>query len=77
MNKAEVDTYRGEMLDRLTRLETKHEAHMDITKEIRVDVKHQNGRVRNLESKQSWMFGGLAGITAVFGSLIAWLKGYH
>ena len=41
------------------------------------DVKNQNGRVRSLESKQSWMFGGLAGITAVFGSLIAWMKGYH
>ena len=77
MNKAEVDTYRENLLNRLTRLETKHEAHYEVTKEIRVDVKYQNGRVRSLENKQSWIFGGLAGITTVFGSLIAWMKGYH
>ena len=77
MNKAEVDTYREQLLDRLTRLETKHEAHYEVTKEIRVDVKYQNGRVRTVEKNQSWMFGGLAGMTAVFGSLIAWMKGYH
>ena len=35
MNKAEVDTYRENLLNRLTRLETKHEAHYEVTKEIR------------------------------------------
>ena len=75
MNKKEVDTYRGEMLDRLTRLEERHQSHYDVTKEIRVDVKYQNGRVRRLEQNQSWLFGGLGAITFVFGSLMTWFKG--
>ena len=75
MNKAEVDTYRTEMIDRLARLEEKHDSHMDITKEIRVDVKYQNGRVRRLEQKQSWFTGTLGAVTIVFSGLIAWIKG--
>ena len=75
MNKAEVDTYRTEMIDRLARLEEKHDSHMDITKEIRVDVKYQNGRVRKLEQKQSWITGKLGAVTFVFSGLIAWIKG--
>jgi hypothetical protein len=75
MNKAEVDTYRNEIIDRLARLEEKHDSHMDITKEIRVDVKYQNGRVGRLEQKQSWVVGTLGAITFVFSALIAWIKG--
>jgi|TARA_Y100000310_G_scaffold206100_1_gene206436 hypothetical protein len=75
MNKAEVDTYRNEIIDRLARLEEKHDSHMDITKEIRVDVKYQNGRVGKLEQKQSWVVGTLGAITFVFSGLIAWIKG--
>jgi len=75
MNKSEVDTYRNEIIDRLARLEEKHDSHMDITKEIRVDVKYQNGRVGRLEQKQSWVVGTLSAITFVFSGLIAWIKG--
>jgi|TARA_R100000656_G_scaffold123505_1_gene100144 hypothetical protein len=75
MNKAEVDTYRNEIIDRLARLEEKHDSHMNITKEIRVDVKYQNGRVGKLEQKQSWVAGTLGAITFVFSGLIAWIKG--
>jgi|TARA_R100001530_G_scaffold4815_1_gene6297 hypothetical protein len=75
MNKAAVDNYRDEMIERLTRLEEKHQAHFEVTKEIRVDVKSQNGRVRTLEGKQAWFTGILAAITFVFSSLIAWIKG--
>jgi len=75
MNKAQVDTYREELLERITRIEEKGKAHFEITKEIRVDVKAQNGRVRKLENRQSW-FMGVGSVTAfVFGSLIAWIKG--
>ncbi len=70
-----LDAYRDEMLDRLTRLEEKHQAHFEVTKEIRVDIKAQNGRVRALENKQSWFAGILATSTFVFSSLFAWLKG--
>tara|TARA_Y100001963_G_scaffold145886_1_gene220129 strand:- start:373 stop:618 length:246 start_codon:yes stop_codon:yes gene_type:complete len=70
-----VDKYRDEMLERVTRLEEKLIANYEVTKEIRVDVKAQNGRVRILENKQSWFAGILAAITFVFGSLFAWFKG--
>ncbi len=75
MNKKEIDLYRDEMLERMTRLEEKHQSHFEVTKEIRVDVKSQNGRVRTLENRQSWFAGTLATITFVFSSLIAWIKG--
>ena len=75
MNKKEVDTYRDEMRERLARLEEKQNSHYEVTKEIRVDVKYQNGRVRRLEQNQSWIFGGLGAITFVFGSLMTWFKG--
>tara|TARA_R100001594_G_scaffold147726_1_gene201284 strand:- start:499 stop:732 length:234 start_codon:yes stop_codon:yes gene_type:complete len=75
MNKAAVDNYRDEMIERLTRLEEKHQAHFEVTKEIRVDVKSQNGRVRSLENKQSWFTGILAAITFIFSSLFAFFKG--
>jgi|TARA_R100001530_G_scaffold22342_3_gene18450 hypothetical protein len=75
MNKAAIDDYRVEMLERMARLEEKHQAHFEVTKEIRVDVKSQNGRVRSLENKQQWFAGLLAAVTFVFSSLIAWIKG--
>ncbi len=75
MNKAAIDDYRVEMLERMARLEEKHQAHFEVTKEIRVDVKSQNGRVRTLEGKQAWFTGILAAITFIFSSLIAWIKG--
>lgn len=75
MNRKEVDNYRDEMLERLTRLEEKQNSHYDVTKEIRVDVKYQNGRIRRLEQNQSWIFGGLGAITFIFGSLMTWFKG--
>ena len=37
MKRTEVNDYRGEMLERMTRLEEKHQAHFEVTKEIRVD----------------------------------------
>ena len=69
------DIYQAEMSERLARLEVKHEAHMEMTREIKVMLQMQNGRVRELEKKQSWLMGGVGVITFVFGSLIAWLKG--
>jgi len=75
MNKAAIDDYRVEMLERMARLEEKHQAHFEVTKEIRVDVKSQNGRVRSLENKQQWFAGLLAAVTFIFSSLIAWIKG--
>ena len=75
MKRSEVDSYRDEMIQRLARLETKYDSHVEITKEIRVDVKAQNGRVRSLENKQSWFTGILAAITYIFSSLFAFLKG--
>lgn len=63
------------VLERLTKLEAKYDAHMEITREIKVMVQMQNGRVRELEKKQSWIWGGLSAVTFVFGSLIAWMKG--
>lgn len=70
-----VNKYRDEMLERVTRLEEKLIANYEVTKEIRVDIKSQNGRVRSLENKQSWFAGILAAITFVFSSLFAWFKG--
>ena len=75
LNKKQVDNYREELLERLARLEEKHDSHYDVTKEIRVDVKYQNGRVRKLEQNQSWLFGGLGTITFVFGIIMTWFKG--
>ena len=72
-----VEAYRGEILERLTRLEEKSQAHFEVTKEIRVDVKAQNGRVRTLENKQAWFTGILATVTFVFSSLFAWIKGVN
>ena len=63
------------MIQRLARLETKYDSHVEITKEIRVDVKAQNGRVRSLENRQSWFTGMLAAVTFIFSSLFAFLKG--
>ena len=75
MNSAEVDTHRQEVSERLARLEEKHDAHVDMTREIKLMLQLQNGRVAELEKKQSWFLGGLGMITFVFGSLIAWIKG--
>ena len=75
MNHKEVIQYRDDIRDRLTRLEEKGNAHFEVTREIRVDVKAQNARVRKLETTQSWLMGGLGAITFVFGSLMAWIKG--
>ncbi len=75
MNRAEVDTHRQEVSERLARLEEKHDAHVDMTREIKLMLQLQNGRVAELEKKQSWFLGGLGMITFVFGSLIAWIKG--
>ena len=75
MNRKEVDTHRQEISERLARLEEKHEAHMDMTREIKLMMQLQNGRVAELEKKQSWLMGGLGAITFVFGSLMAWMKG--
>tara|TARA_R100001244_G_C5140638_1_gene127804 strand:- start:556 stop:789 length:234 start_codon:yes stop_codon:yes gene_type:complete len=77
MKRSEVDDYRDEMLERMTRLETKYDSHVEITKEIRVDVKAQNGRVRSLENKQSWFTGILASLTFIFSSLFAFFKGEY
>ena len=75
MNKKEIDLYRDEMLVRMARLEEKHLARFEVTKELRFDVKSLNGRVRTLENRQSWFAGTLATITFIFSSLIAWIKG--
>ena len=75
MNRAEVDTHTQEVSERLARLEEKHDAHVDMTREIKLMLQLQNGRVAELEKKQSWFLGGLGMITFVFGSLIAWIKG--
>ena len=75
MNRAEVDTHRQEVSERLARLEEKHDAHVDMTREIKLMLQLQNGRVAELEKKQSWFLGGLGMITFVFGSLIDWIKG--
>jgi hypothetical protein len=75
MNKIQVDTHRQEISERLARLEEKHESHMDMTRDIKLMLQLQNGRVAELEKKQSWFTGGLAMITFIFGSLLAWIKG--
>ena len=63
------------MQERLARLEEKHELHMEMTREIKVMLQVQNGRVRELERRQSWLMGGLGVITFIFSSLIVWKKG--
>jgi len=75
MNRSEVDNHRQEISERLARLEEKHDAHVEMTREIKVMMQIQNGRVADLERKQSWFMGGLGAITFIFGSLIAWIKG--
>ena len=75
MNRAEVDKHRSEISERLARLEEKHDSHMDMTRELKLMMQLQNGRVSELEKKQSWFVGGLGVITFIFGSLIAWMKG--
>ena len=75
MNRAEVDTHRLEISERLARLEEKHESHMDMTRDIKLMLQLQNGRVAELEKRQSWFAGGLAMVTFIFGSLVAWIKG--
>ena len=75
MNRAEVDAHRSEVSERLARLEEKHDSLYEIAREVKVLLQLQNGRVRGLENKQSWLMGGLGAITFVFGVLIAWIKG--
>ena len=45
------------VLERLTKLEAKYDAHMEITREIKVMVQMQNCRVRELEKKKYCIFG--------------------
>jgi hypothetical protein len=75
MNRAEVDAHRTELSERLARLEEKTVMLLFTTKEIKSLISDQNGRVRDLEKKQSWLIGGLGAVTFLFSSLIAWLKG--
>jgi hypothetical protein len=73
MNRAEVDKYRGEILDRLTRIEEKHDAHVSVTTEIKGMVALQNGRVRTLENRQSWFLGVGSVLVFIFGTIIAYI----
>lgn len=75
MNKTEIDQHRSDVLERLARLEEKHDAHVEMTRDIKLMLQLQNGRVAELEKRQSWFIGGLGVITFVFSSLIVWLKG--
>lgn len=77
MNRSEVDQHRNDISERLARLEEKHEAHMDMTRDIKLMLQMQNSRVAKLEQRQSWFMGGLGVITFIFGTLIAWIKGGH
>ena len=75
MNRAEVDAHRTELSERMARLEEKTTTLLFTSKEIKSLISDQNGRVRDLEKKQSWIMGGLGAVTFVFGSLMAWIKG--
>ena len=75
MNRAEVDAHRSDVSERLARLEEKTTTLLFTSKEIKSLISDQNGRVRDLEKKQSWIMGGLGAVTFVFGSLMAWIKG--
>ena len=75
MNRNEVDAHRNLISERLARLEEKHESHMEMTRDIKLLLQLQNGRVSELEKRQSWFVGGLGVLTFIFGSLIAWIKG--
>jgi len=75
MNRAEVDKHRSDISERLARLEEKHDAHTNLTRDIKLMLQLQNSRVAELEKRQSWFTGGLAVITFIFGSLVAWVKG--
>lgn len=75
MNRSEVDAHRNDISERLARLEEKHEAHMDMTRDIKLMLQMQNSRVAKLEQRQSWFMGGLGVVTFIFGTLIAWMKG--
>ena len=75
MNKLDADTLRTDIAERLARLEEKHDAHVEMTREIKVMLQMQNGRVNELEKRQSWLMGGLGMITFIFSALVMWIKG--
>ena len=80
MNKSEVDNWRVTMqsrMEELTVLNAKHNQDIMYVKEsiddIKVLVKEQNGRVRDLEGSMSGIKAIGAMIAAVFSSLFGYL----
>tara|TARA_R100000664_G_scaffold13288_1_gene21263 strand:+ start:2824 stop:3048 length:225 start_codon:yes stop_codon:yes gene_type:complete len=59
-----VDDYRGEIRERLARIETILNRELP---DIKEQLKISNGRTRALENWRSYMLGGMALLTVLFG----------
>jgi len=66
MNRAEVDAHRQKQAERLTRVEEKMDSVVESQRETKLLLQMQNGRVRKVEQKQAWLFGGIGAVTFIY-----------
>lgn len=73
MNKPQIDEYRIDVVDRLARIEqTLHSVHKE-SRDMKLEMQMQNGRVRRLEGGMATIQGIGSVLSIVFGGFIAYL----
>ena len=73
MNKPQIDEYRVEVVDRLARIESKIESIFQESRDTKLQLQMQNGRVRKLEGGMSAIQAIGSLVIIVFGGFIAYL----
>ena len=73
MNKPQIDEYRVEVVDRLARIESKIESIFQESRDTKLQLQMQNGRVRKLEGGMSAIQAIGSVVSIVFGRFIAYL----
>ena len=73
MNNPQIDEYRVEVVDRLARIESKIESIFQESRDTKLQLQMQNGRVRKLEGGMSAIKAIGSVVSIVFGGFIAYL----
>ena len=73
MNKPQIDEYRVEVVDRLARIESKIESIFQESRDTKLQLQMQNGRVRKLEGSMASIKGIGSVISIVFAGFISYL----
>lgn len=73
MNKPQIDEYRIDVVDRLARIEQTLKSIHEESRDTKLEIQMQNGRVRKLEGGMAVIQGIGSVLSIVFGGFIAYL----